>query len=99
MLGLAAPTWAVPMSTTLVGEITEIVDPALALDLAVGTPATMTATWDTDDLYDIGARRFEAGVLSDPNGGQSQRDAHRHRRFTYLGRSGRMSIPTNLSRS
>ena len=61
MLGLAAPTWAVPMSTTLVGEITEIVDPALALDLAVGTPATMTATWDTDDLDDLVQDGFSRG--------------------------------------
>ena len=32
MLGLAAPTWAVPMTATLFGEVTEIRDPAFALD-------------------------------------------------------------------
>ena|SRR5688572_2076574 len=61
MLGLAAPTWAVPMSTTLVGEVTEVLDPALALDLDVGTPATMTATWDTDDF--VAPEGFEPGFF------------------------------------
>ncbi len=54
MLGLAAPTWAVPMTATLFGEVTEILDPALALDYVIGTPATLVAEWDTDDLLDTG---------------------------------------------
>ena len=54
MLGLAAPTWAVPMTETLFGEVTEIVDPAFALDFVVGTPATIVAKWDTDDFVDTG---------------------------------------------
>jgi PEP-CTERM motif len=54
LLALAAPTWAVPMTATLSGEVTEILDPALALDYVVGTPATLVAEWDTDDLVDGG---------------------------------------------
>ena len=54
MLGLAVPTWAVPMSATLFGEVTEILDPALAQDYVIGTPATLVAEWDTDDLVDTG---------------------------------------------
>jgi len=54
MLGLAARCWAVPMTATLFGEVTEILDPALALDYVIGTPATLVAEWDTDDLVDTG---------------------------------------------
>jgi hypothetical protein len=61
LLGLVTPTWAVPMTTTLFGEVTEVLDPALALDLDVGTPATMTATWDTDDF--VAPEGFEPGFF------------------------------------
>jgi PEP-CTERM motif len=53
MMGLAAPTWAVPMTDTLFGEVTEIVNPDFALDWVVGTPVTVEATWDTDDFVDL----------------------------------------------
>jgi PEP-CTERM motif len=58
-LGLAAPTGAVPVTATLSGEVTEIVDPEFALELVVGTPVTMVAEYDTDDLIDI----VEYGLL------------------------------------
>ena len=61
MLGLAAPAWAVPDTETLFGEVTEIFDPAFALDLDVGSPATMTATWDTDDF--VAPEGFEPGFF------------------------------------
>jgi hypothetical protein len=57
MLGLAAPSGAAPMSTTLQGVVNDAegnLDPAFALDgLVVGTPATLTAEWDTDDFIDL----------------------------------------------
>jgi hypothetical protein len=53
MLGLAAPTWAVTDTDTLFGEVTEILNPETALDWVVGTPITVEAEWDTDDLVDI----------------------------------------------
>ena len=53
MLGLAAPTWAVPMSATQIGEVTEILEPEFALDYVVGTPVTLLAEWDTDDFIDL----------------------------------------------
>src|SRR5678816_771954 len=60
MFGLAARAWAVPMTATLFGEVTEILDPALALDYVVGTPATIVAEWDTDDFVDLGLPGFFA---------------------------------------
>jgi len=54
IFGLAAPSWAVPRTETLFGEVTEILDPALALDYVIGTPATLVAEWDTDDFVDTG---------------------------------------------
>ena len=44
---------SVPMSATLEGQITEILDPENSLGLDVGVPATLTATWDTDDLVSL----------------------------------------------
>jgi hypothetical protein len=54
MLGLAARSSAVPTSDTLFGEVVEILVPELALDYVVGTPATIFAEWNTDDLLDTG---------------------------------------------
>ena len=53
MLGLAAHTWAMPMSATQFGEVTDILEPAFALDYVVGTPVTMVAEYDTDDFIDL----------------------------------------------
>ena len=61
MLGLAAPTWAVPMTATLFGEVTEILEPEFALDYVVGTPATMVAEYNTDDFVDLGEFGFRPG--------------------------------------
>jgi hypothetical protein len=53
-LGFAAPSGAVPMTDTLFGTVTEIVNPDTALDWVVGTPITVEAEWDTDDeLFDL----------------------------------------------
>jgi len=41
---------SVPMSATFQGQVTVIVDPENSLGLDVGAPATLTATWDTDDF-------------------------------------------------
>jgi len=54
LLGLAGRSSAVPDTETLFGEVTVILDPALALDYVIGTPATLVAVWDTDDLVDLG---------------------------------------------
>lgn len=58
MLGLAAPSGAVPDMDILHGAVNDgaglPIDPAFALDdLVVGTPATLTAEWDTDDFIDL----------------------------------------------
>jgi hypothetical protein len=68
MLGLGARSSAVPMTDTLLGEVTVILDPALALDYVIGTPATIVAEWDTDDFLDagpVGLPGFFAVSLSD----------------------------------
>ena len=54
LLGLAGRSSAVPDTETLFGEVTAILDPALALDYVIGTPATLVAEWDTDDFVDTG---------------------------------------------
>jgi hypothetical protein len=53
MLGLTAPSGAVPMTDTLSGAVTEIRNPATALDWVVGTPVAVEAAWNTDDFIDI----------------------------------------------
>ena len=44
---------SIPMSATLQGQVTVIVDPENSLGLDVGVPATLTATWDTDDFVSL----------------------------------------------
>jgi hypothetical protein len=58
------------MSDTLHGVVNDGVedgvtlDPAFALDdLVVGTPATLTATWDTEDFIDLVEFGFEPGFF------------------------------------
>ena len=62
-LALPAPTWAVPMSDTLFGEVTEILNPETALDYVVGTPVTLFAEWDTDDFIDIAEFGYAPGAF------------------------------------
>ena len=50
---MPAVAMSVPMSATLEGQITEILDPENSLGLDIGVPATLTATWDTDDLVSL----------------------------------------------
>jgi hypothetical protein len=56
-MGLAVRSGAVPMSDTLHGVVNDEegnLDPAFALDdLVVGTEATMSVTWDTEDFEPI----------------------------------------------
>ena len=63
MLGLAAPTWAVPMNVIQLGEVTEILNPEVALDYVVGTHVTLVAEWDTDDFIDMGEFGWEPGFF------------------------------------
>jgi len=69
MLGLAAPSWAVADFDELHGAVNDgaglPLDPAFALDdLVVGTPATLTAEWDTDDFIDLAdVFRVESGFF------------------------------------
>jgi len=69
MLRLAAPSWAVADFDELHGAVNDgaglPLDPAFALDdLVVGTPATLTAEWDTDDFIDLAdVFRVESGFF------------------------------------
>jgi hypothetical protein len=58
MLGLAAPSGAVPMTDTLSGTVTQILNPDTAFDWVVGTPITVEAEWDTDDIIDFAVLGF-----------------------------------------
>ena len=64
LLGLAGRSSAVPMTETLVGQVTVILDPALALDYVIGTPATLVAVWDTDDFVDAGPTLLLPGFFA-----------------------------------
>src|SRR5687768_15524558 len=61
--GPAAPTWAMPMTATQTGEVTQIRNGEFALDWAVGTPATLFAEWDTDDFIDLAEMGFSPGLF------------------------------------
>lgn len=50
---MPAAAMSVPMSATLDGQVTVILDPENSLGLEVGMPATLTATWDTDDFVSL----------------------------------------------
>ena len=63
MLGLAAPSGAVPDTDTLFGEVTEILNPDTALDWVVGTPVTVEAEWDTDGFIDIAEFGYAPGAF------------------------------------
>ena len=56
---MPAVAMSVPMSATLEGQITEILDPANSLGLDIGVPATLTVTWDTDDLVSLAPAGFD----------------------------------------
>ena len=62
-MGLAAPAWAVPVTDTLFGEVTQILNPDTALDYVVGTPVTVEAAWDTDDFIDIAEFGYVPGAF------------------------------------
>ena len=64
LLGLAGRSSAVPMTETLVGQVTVILDPALALDYVIGTPATLVAVWDDDDFVDAGPTLLLPGFFA-----------------------------------